>query len=563
MAGDGLAGSFEITVSGSTFSVTNMQVDSIPGTAASTFAQHFDTGFAAMSGTIDQTTGTMTLTPTDRLGSTSTPILLDNRWNVDNVTTPGKTTWESFTTGSVSNNAGTMTGVPITNLSDINGDTLDDFHAVITVASQVGTDWGTFTGASVIEVWSIDILSVSPNLADDSDAVTELTSKSINVLANDGGAPALTITAVTNGTLGTVAIDGSATSVTYTSTGGLGTDSFTYTVTDGNGDSNTATVNIAITGSPTVAVDDSFSTNQEQTITINLTANDNTSAGGETIDGTTVTASAAGSGATVADNNDGSVDYTPPAGFVGADTFTYTVQDTAGNLSNTATVTVTVAAAAITSAGNYAPGTLATGAGSASGLITASDIPVTDTAAAQSCVGGCYDFVITGAANPTTVVLTPLTQPVPADAVYRKLIGGTWVDFDTTTSGDSVASAPLSAGGGCPGASDTSWSIWNGAAATTANVGHGCLKLVIADNGVGAGPNDSDATPGTIADPGGIGTFPAANNSAQNTLDKFDSSESGGCTVARTQQSLNSAADWWLVGIFIGLLGWMRRRLTH
>lgn len=557
LGGDGFAGTFDITVTGGTFSVTNMQVDSIAGTAAATFVQYFPAGFAGMSGTIDQSTGAMTLVPTGRLGATSSPALFDNRWNVDDVTNLGSTAWEPFLSGSDSNSAGTVSGAPISNIGDINGDTLDDYHAVLVTASQVGTDWGTFTTASVIEIWSIDILSVSPNLIDDNDAVTQFNSTSIAVLANDGGAPPLTVTGKTDGALGTVVIDPGATSVTYTSTGGLGSDTFTYTATDGNGASGTATVVMTVSGTPMVAVDDSGTTPQEQSVTINLIANDTTGAAGETVDGTTVTVSATTNGGVVADNNDGTVDYTPPAGLVGTDTFTYTVQDTGGNLSNVAVVTVAVNAAAVTSAGSYAPGPTAVAAGSANGQISASDITPPDAEAAQSCVGGCYDFVITGAANPTAVVLPPLLEPVPADAVYRKLKAGVWVDFDAVTTGDTVASAPLSAGGGCPGLTDVSWVVWGGrAAATAAEIGHECIRLVIADNGAGAGPNDSDPALGTIADPGGIGTFPASNTSDVDTLDKFDS---GGCVVRGNRTPLN-AGEWWLIAGFIGLLAWGRRR---
>ena len=44
------------------------------------------------------------------------------------------------------------------------------------------------------------------------------------------------------------------------------------------------------------------------------------------------------------DNGDGTVDYVPDANFFGTDTFTYTVQDDDGAISNIATVTVTVTA---------------------------------------------------------------------------------------------------------------------------------------------------------------------------------------------------------------------------
>ncbi len=71
------------------------------------------------------------------------------------------------------------------------------------------------------------------------------------VLANDTVAPdsgeTLTITARTNGSHGTVAITGGGTGLTYKpATGFSGTDSFTYTISDGNGGFDTATVVVTV-----------------------------------------------------------------------------------------------------------------------------------------------------------------------------------------------------------------------------------------------------------------------------------------------------------------------------
>ena len=58
----------------------------------------------------------------------------------------------------------------------------------------------------------------------------------------------LSISATTNGAHGTVAITGGGTGLTYTPNADyFGPDSFTYTISDGNGGSDTATVNITVT----------------------------------------------------------------------------------------------------------------------------------------------------------------------------------------------------------------------------------------------------------------------------------------------------------------------------
>ena len=73
--------------------------------------------------------------------------------------------------------------------------------------------------------------------------------------------------------------------------------------------------------------------------TFSLTAND-TDANG--IDVATVVAGSTTRGGTVVVNPDGTVSYTPPRNWRGTDTFTYTVKDTLGELSNAATVRVNV-----------------------------------------------------------------------------------------------------------------------------------------------------------------------------------------------------------------------------
>ena len=75
--------------------------------------------------------------------------------------------------------------------------------------------------------------------------------KPLAVLANDTAAPdsgeSLTITARTNGAHGTVTITGGGTGLTYKpATGFSGTDSFTYTISDGNGGFDTATVVVTV-----------------------------------------------------------------------------------------------------------------------------------------------------------------------------------------------------------------------------------------------------------------------------------------------------------------------------
>jgi hypothetical protein len=91
-----------------------------------------------------------------------------------------------------------------------------------------------------------------------------------------------------------------------------------------------------------VANDDSYSMNQDTTLTVNalgVLGNDSDPDAGDTI--TAVQDSSAGNGSAVLSTN-GSFTYTPTPGFTGIDSFTYHAVDNNGADSNVATVTITV-----------------------------------------------------------------------------------------------------------------------------------------------------------------------------------------------------------------------------
>ena len=97
------------------------------------------------------------------------------------------------------------------------------------------------------------------------------------------------------------------------------------------------------TNQPPVANNDSAVTNQNTAIDINVAGNDS-DPDGSIVPSSIAIASGVKNGST-AKNNNGTVSYTPDTGFTGSDSFTYTVQDDGGAVSNLATVTITVGAA--------------------------------------------------------------------------------------------------------------------------------------------------------------------------------------------------------------------------
>ena len=127
--------------------------------------------------------------------------------------------------------------------------------------------------------------------------------------------------------------------------GETATDSFAYTISDGNGGSDTATVTITIVGvndAPT-AVDDSYRTSQGVALTVPASGVLGNDSDPDASDVLVVDSYDATSqfGGTVVMNPDGSFSYTPADRFAGVDTFTYTISDGNGGF-DTATVTITV-----------------------------------------------------------------------------------------------------------------------------------------------------------------------------------------------------------------------------
>src|SRR3990172_4187703 len=103
----------------------------------------------------------------------------------------------------------------------------------------------------------------------------------------------------------------------------------------------TTVMNSVIVGNiPPAANDDAAVTNKYTPVDIDVVANDTDSDG--TIDPTTVVIASNPANGAAESNGDGTVTYTPDAGFAGTDSFTSTVRDNDGAVSNEATVTVTV-----------------------------------------------------------------------------------------------------------------------------------------------------------------------------------------------------------------------------
>ena len=128
---------------------------------------------------------------------------------------------------------------------------------------------------------------------------------------------------------------------TYTPASGfLGTDTFTYTVSDGRGGTDTATVTVTVVPNTAPdAQDDNFAGNVPQAPFQIFVAGNDFDVDLDVLTTTAVSDPPRGSAVIAPDGSH--VLYTPDAGVVGTDTFTYTISDGAGG-TDTATVTVNV-----------------------------------------------------------------------------------------------------------------------------------------------------------------------------------------------------------------------------
>ena len=91
----------------------------------------------------------------------------------------------------------------------------------------------------------------APDAVDDSISTAEDTAVTVPVRGNDTDADGdgLTVTSVTQGANGTVTIDAVTGNPVYTPNANFtGTDTFTYTISDGNGGTDTAMVTVTVGG---------------------------------------------------------------------------------------------------------------------------------------------------------------------------------------------------------------------------------------------------------------------------------------------------------------------------
>ena len=224
-----------------------------------------------------------------------------------------------------------------------------DFHGGDSFTYEISDGNGETAQATVnitVNPVNDNPVATGDSFSVDQDGVLTTTSGIDDLLLNDSDADGDTLTVnitpvvdVTSGAL-VLASDGT---FSYTPDGGYsGSDSFTYEISDGNGGTAQAVVNITVTplNSPPDAMDDFVALDEDTSAIIteaSLLANDTDF----DLNPLTISSFTQPSDGSLVDNLDGTFTYTPDNNFNGNDSFTYEVSDGNGG-TDTATVTVTV-----------------------------------------------------------------------------------------------------------------------------------------------------------------------------------------------------------------------------
>jgi hypothetical protein len=214
-----------------------------------------------------------------------------------------------------------------------------DFHGQVTFTYRVfdGTDYSEIALVTLV----IQPVNDAPMAVGDYAATDWNIPITISVLENDFDVDGdvLTVTSVSAPSNGTATLNPDNT-VTYApNTNWYGTDSFSYTISDGLGGTDYATAAITVVPpeSYPVAMEDDVITDEDTAINIAVLDNDEPGES-ETLEVIAVTQ---GEHGTVAMETDETVTYTPAANWHGLDTFTYTMQND-DDLTHTAEVWVLV-----------------------------------------------------------------------------------------------------------------------------------------------------------------------------------------------------------------------------
>lgn len=204
-----------------------------------------------------------------------------------------------------------------------------------TVENQAGIE-----GTATVTVQITDINDPPVALNDTFSVDRNSTLNVLEVLANDSsgvdpsGGESLSVTAVGTGSAGgTITLGPSGLTLRYTPAADFtGTETFTYTLSDGRGGTSegTVTVNVEVVNPPPTPQNDSFTVTEDAAeASFDVLANDTTDDPNETLEVSAVQQPSLGGIATVAADGQ-SILYRPGPNFTGTEIFAYTLRDSGG-----------------------------------------------------------------------------------------------------------------------------------------------------------------------------------------------------------------------------------------
>ncbi|QAA32623.1 hypothetical protein C1I91_13800 [Clostridium manihotivorum] len=206
-----------------------------------------------------------------------------------------------------------------------------DFSGTDSFTIKVSDDHGGTAISTInIRVNSIPTLTNYDEKGDFNKPVSD------KLIGEDKDGDSLTYSKVSNPSNGTVIVNEDGT-WTYTPNKDFsGTDSFTVKAADGHGGTAISTISVTV-NTPPAAVNDEVKTNESTEVKINVLSND-TDLDKDSLSIISVTEPQHGK---VVVNSDGTISYTPNAGYHGKESFTYTISDGHNGIS-TATVSIDV-----------------------------------------------------------------------------------------------------------------------------------------------------------------------------------------------------------------------------
>ncbi|MCJ8272337.1 MAG: tandem-95 repeat protein, partial [Psychrosphaera sp.] len=193
---------------------------------------------------------------------------------------------------------------------------------------------------SLATVVTVNVISVNdaPIADDDIAVITEAVPYSINVMGNDHDSDnsITSVTILTQPEYGTATFDDHSELIVFTPGNDFaGTDSFTYQLTDSEGElSNVATVELTgvAVNSPPLTNNDSVQIGQDTSVSINVLANDSDIDG--SLNQTSLKILSEPTQGFVVVQSNGDITYTPAPGFSGQDELVYQVSDDQGAVSS-------------------------------------------------------------------------------------------------------------------------------------------------------------------------------------------------------------------------------------